>query len=135
MPDAAARSKRKIHRVDFQVYPRYRFRGCKDYWADRLHIQTTNARFAKFLGDDKERAGIRKAVLRVMKRHTCADLKNRKRLTRLQIALGSTLVKHYRKRRRSRTGRPIVTLVITRHDHAALEGLFETPAMPVPWPE
>ncbi|MFH2010023.1 MAG: hypothetical protein ABI333_25730 [bacterium] len=135
IPDATARTKRKIHRVDFQIYPRYRFQGCKDYWADRLHIQTTNALFAKFLEDDKERAGIRAAVLRLMKRHTCFDLQNRKRLTRLQIALGSTLVRHYRGRRKRSAARPIVTLVITRHDHAPLEGLFETPALPVPWPE
>lgn len=107
-----ARGRRpKTYRTAVKLTQRYRFRY-GNYQVQRITVQTTSSRLVRFLEDKKESARTEKAVRKILDAHSCADLRQGKKLARLQRRVAQVLADQYRKRRRSRVALPTVVLFV-----------------------
>jgi len=86
-----SRSRKQLYRATLRMKPTYRFKY-GNYQVDRIVAQTTDLKLSRFLADKREAAGIEKGVRKVLDRHSCVDLKDGKKLARLQRLLGKALV-------------------------------------------
>ena len=102
----------KTYKATFNVGRRYTFRH-GNYELQRLAVQSKSEAFIRFLGKSKEGAGIKKAVRKILDAHNCADLKNGKKLARLQRRVGKALKSHYRKRTKRWVAAPTVVLFVS----------------------
>jgi len=101
----------KTYRTSVRLTRRYRFRY-GNYEVQRITVQTSDARLVRFLEDKKESAAIEKEVRKVLDAHSCVDLRNGKRLARLQRRVAKTLAARYRKRKGSGVTTPTVVLFV-----------------------
>ena len=101
----------KTYKTAINVGPRYTFRY-GNYELQRLTAQTKNERLARFFGDNKESTGLGRAVRKVLDAHNCADLRDGRRLARLQRRVGRAIAAHYRKRTHRRVTPPTVVLFV-----------------------
>lgn len=101
----------KTYRTAVKLSRRYQFRY-GNYQVQRITVQTTSAALVRFIENQKESAGIEKAVRKILDAHTCADLKDGKKLARLQRRVAKVLAARYRKRKGSRVRMPTVVLFV-----------------------
>jgi hypothetical protein len=83
--------------------PDFKLRGCKSAVAS-VTVRTYDHRLAAFIGDKKEHAGLHQAVVRVLAKHTCKDVTDAKRLSRLRRKLAAVLSERYHKRTKRNAG-------------------------------
>ena len=105
----AKTEKPKKYRLSLRIHPVYAFRPC-GYLVGHVIARTTDKRFASFATDKKNKKAISAALVAVLKKHSCRDLKDGKRLARLERRLGKALAALYKKKKKRRTPRPEVTL-------------------------
>ncbi|MFH2009042.1 MAG: hypothetical protein ABI333_20800 [bacterium] len=103
--------KSQLYRATIRMSQTYRFRY-GNYQVDRLVVQTTDHKLALFLAQKREAPGIEKGVRAVLDGHSCVDLKDGRKLARLQRLLGKALAKHHRTRTRRTVAAPTVILFV-----------------------
>lgn len=101
----------KTYKTSVSIGSRYTFRY-GNYELQRLTVQTKSARLVKFLESKKEAAGITKAVRKIFDAHTCGDLRDGKRLARLQTRVAQAIRALYRKRTKRRVATPTVVIFV-----------------------
>jgi hypothetical protein len=102
----------KTYKTYLNVGHRYTFRY-GNYELQRLAVQTQSEQLIRFLENKKEAAGITKAVRKVLDAHNCADLRDGKKLSRLQRRVGKAIRAHYRKRTRRWVVAPTVVIFVS----------------------
>lgn len=107
----AAPASRPLERVTLSIKERYEFRH-GNYQLERVVAQTDDKALARFLSDPKVAPELEKATRRVLDEHSCVDLLDGKRLTRLQGRLGDALRDVYRHRTRRQGRSPTVVLFV-----------------------
>jgi hypothetical protein len=129
--DAGARASGP-RRVSLTFRQRHHLDGC-DYVVERVDGETRDERLAAFLGDAKEHAGTEAALLGVLRRATCAEVTDHRRLAALERRLATATTDHYRKRTGRAAGSLILTLVLGRY-RVPVPGGIGAPSPPVPPP-
>lgn len=102
----------KTYKTSVKVGSRYTFRY-GNYELQRIAVQTRSEHLLRFLENKKETAGVTKAVRKVLDAHTCADLRDGKKLARLQKRVGKAIVARYRKRTKRAVAAPTVVLFVS----------------------
>ena len=126
--EAAAGKRRAPKKVIIDVY--HRLAACK-YRVEKLITQTYDRRLAAFLKNKAERAKLTAAFVKVLKRHKCADLHDRKRLAKMEAQLERALAAHYRRRTRRKTARPIVNVMAGKGHRSRTFGWAGPPSAPI----
>jgi len=129
--DAGARASGP-RRVSLTFNQRHVLDGC-DYAAERVDGETRDERLAAFLADAKELAGTEAALLGVLRKATCAEVTDRRRLAALERRLATATVDHYRKRTGRAAGALILTLVLGKY-RVPVPGGISAPMPPAPPP-
>ena len=112
-PSQGARPRRrKTHTVRFTLRRAYHFPH-SNYRLERLAIQTRSDRLKRFLTDKRNAKHVETAVRAVLKKSSCRDLQNGKRLARLQNRVAKALARLHKKRTRRYAAVPVVTLFVT----------------------
>ncbi|MDY0000963.1 MAG: twin-arginine translocation signal domain-containing protein [Polyangia bacterium] len=107
----AAPAKPELKRVNLTFQRRYVFRH-GNYELQRAMAQTQDQSLAHFMADPKIVQGLETALRKELDSHSCADLLEGKRLSRLQTRLGTAIVDHYRKMSRRIAPAPTVVLFV-----------------------
>jgi len=102
----------KTYKTSVNAGHRYTFKH-GNYEVQRIAVQTRSERLLRFLENKREAAGVTKAVRKVLDAHTCADLRNGKRLARLQRRVGKAIGAHYRKRTKRYVAAPTVVIFVS----------------------
>lgn len=105
----AKTEKPKKYSLYLRLQKAYVFRPC-GYLVGHITARTTDKHFVTFATAKSNKKGISDTVIAVLKKHSCRDLTDGKRLARLERRLGKALAAHYKKKTRRRTPRPEVTL-------------------------
>jgi len=92
--------RRPKHRATINLKPHHKLRGCRSA-VSGVTASTYDYNLAIFLRSQKERAGIQRVIVRLLRKHTCKDVQNAKRLRKLNQKIAAALSYRYS----TRTGR------------------------------
>jgi len=122
------RPKPKPKRVDLPVTT-YVYGGC-NYKVVGVTAWTTSTALVAFVKKRSEAAGIDAAVRKVLKAHTCADIKDRKRAARLEKRIGKALSAHFKKRTRRKVAAPKIRMKLRPISWGRTPGFVSKPSFP-----